>query len=99
MTNLEKWKIVPVQLAAGNDAAIALAIRSGVSADGRPLHWQGMIWDHASNWDEEDVRSLVAFLRRIPAVRRGIPAARPPAPDDCEIYTFWVTPSSVAGCK
>jgi mono/diheme cytochrome c family protein len=81
------------------DAAIARAIRSGVTRDGRPLHWQGMIWDHASNWDEEDIRSLVAFLRRIPPVRHSIPPARPPAPDDCEIYTFWVTPSSVAGCR
>jgi mono/diheme cytochrome c family protein len=81
------------------DAAIARAIRSGINAEGRPLHWQGMVWDHASNWDEEDIRALVAFLRRSPPVRRSVPAASPPSPDDCEIYTFWVTPSSVAGCK
>lgn len=81
------------------DAQIARAIRSGVAADGRMLHWQGMIWDHLSNLDEEDVRALVAYLRTLPAVRRQIPPARPPAPDDCGIYTFWLGPSLEAGCR
>jgi cytochrome c oxidase cbb3-type subunit 2 len=61
-----------------SDAQIARAIRSGVAADGRMLHWQGMIWDHLSNLDEEDVRALVAYLRTLPPVRRQIPSARPP---------------------
>jgi mono/diheme cytochrome c family protein len=82
-----------------SDAAVARAIRSGITPDGRTLHWQGMIWDHASNWDEEDVRSIVSYLRRIPPVRHAIPPARSPSPDDCEIYTFWVSPSTVPGCK
>jgi mono/diheme cytochrome c family protein len=82
-----------------SDAAVARAIRSGITPDGRTLHWQGMIWDHASNWDEEDVRSIVSYLRRIPPVRHAIPPTRPPSPDDCEIYTFWVIPSNVPGCK
>jgi mono/diheme cytochrome c family protein len=90
---------VDTGIGAWTDSAIARAIRSGVTPDGRVLHWQGMIWDHASNWDEEDIRSLVAYLRKIPPVRRAVPPARPPSPDDCEIYTFWVGPSSVAGCK
>jgi hypothetical protein len=58
-----------------------------------------MIWDHASNWDEEDVRALIAYLRAMPPVRRAIPAARPPAPDDCTTYTFWVARSAAAGCR
>jgi hypothetical protein len=58
-----------------------------------------MIWDHASNWDEEDIRSIVAYLGRIPPVHHEIPSARPPSPDDCEIYTFWVSTSNVPGCK
>jgi mono/diheme cytochrome c family protein len=85
-------------IGAWTDAGIARAIRSGIGQDGRVLHWQGMIWDHASNWDEEDIRALIAYLRRLPAVRRAIPPTRPPSDDDCEVYTFWVTPSSVAGC-
>jgi mono/diheme cytochrome c family protein len=71
-----------------SDAEIARALRSGVSRSGRQLHWQGMIWDHLSNLDEEDVRALIAYLRTLPAVRKVIPPARPPAADDCEEYTF-----------
>ena len=86
-------------IGAWSDAQVARAIRSGVSHDGRALHWQGMIWDHASNWDEEDVRALVAYLRSIPPVRRTVPEARAPAPDDCDIYSFWISPSDRPGCR
>jgi mono/diheme cytochrome c family protein len=86
-------------LAEWTDAEIARAIRSGIAKDGRLLHWQAMIWDLASNWDEEDVRALIAFMRVLPPVRRAVPATRPPAADDCEVYTFWVDASSVPGCR
>jgi hypothetical protein len=75
------------------------AIRSGIAKDGRPLHRQAMIWDHASNWDEEDLRALIATLRGIPPVRRAIPAPRPPAADDREVYSFWGDVSSAPGCR
>jgi hypothetical protein len=58
-----------------------------------------MTWDHASNWDEEDIRALVAFLRTLPPVSNKVPVDRPPAPDDCEVYTFWTSPSDTYGCK
>jgi mono/diheme cytochrome c family protein len=86
-------------LGSWSDAQIARAIRAGVSRDGKALHWQGMIWDHASNWDEEDIRALVVYLRSLPAVRRAIAAARPPAPDDCAVYSFWLKPTAVPGCR
>ena len=86
-------------IGAWKDEEIMRAIRSGITPDGRFLHWQGMIWDHASNWDEEDLRSIVAYLRLLPPVSRVIPPARPPAPDDCEVYTFWIAESSVPGCR
>ncbi len=86
-------------IGAWSDAEIARAIRAGVSRDGRALHWQGMTWDHASNWDEEDVRALVVYLRSVPPVRHAIPAPRPPAPDDCVVYSFWVKRSAVPGCR
>ncbi len=86
-------------LGAWTDAEIARAIRSGIARDGRIMHWQAMIWDHASNWDEEDVRAIIAFLRALPPVQRALPAPRPPAPDDCEVYTFWVEPSAAPGCR
>ena len=86
-------------LGAWSDAEIARAIRSGVSRDGRPLFWQGMPWDHFSNLDEEDVASVIAFLRMLPPVARKTPAYRPPGPDDCPIYTFWTVPQQGAGCR
>ena len=81
-----------------SDAQIARAIRSGIAADGRVLHWQGMIWDHASNWDEEDVRAIIAYVRLLPAIDHAIPPTRPPSADDCETYTFWISDSDVPGC-
>ena len=82
-----------------SDAEILRAIRSGVSRNGYQLHWQGMIWDHASNWDEEDLRAVIAYLRTMPAVKNQVPMDRSPAPDDCEIYTFWTSPSHQQGCR
>jgi mono/diheme cytochrome c family protein len=81
------------------DGQIARAIRSGVSADGHTLHWQGMPWDHFSNLDEEDVRSLIVYLRALPPVTRLVPSDRPPAADDCDTYTFWIVPSASPGCR
>jgi mono/diheme cytochrome c family protein len=86
-------------IGAWTDDQIARAIRSGVTPDGRTLHWQGMIWDQASNWDEEDIRALVAYLRTLPPIAHQIPAARPPSPDDCAVYTLWVAQSVVPGCR
>lgn len=86
-------------IGAWTDAALARAIRSGVSANGRALHWQGMIWDFASNWDEEDIRSLVAYIRTLPPVDRKVPAPRPPSPDDCEKATIWVGENDLPGCR
>ena len=86
-------------LGAWSDAEIARAIRSGVSRDGHLLYWQGMPWDHFSNLDEEDAASLIAYLRLLPPVVRKIPPYRPPAPDDCSIYTFWTVPDWRPGCR
>lgn len=86
-------------IGAWSDAEIARAIRSGVSRDGRALHWQGMPWDHFSNWDEEDIRALVAYVRMLPPVPNPVPPPRPPAPDDCQVYTFWTSSSMAYGCQ
>jgi cytochrome c553 len=76
-------------LGSWSDDEIARAIRSGISRDGRPLHWQGMTWDFSSNWDEEDIRSLVAFLRTLPALTNAVSHPFPPAVGDCETYTYF----------
>jgi len=88
-TGLGKWA----------DPEIARAIRSGVSRDGYQLHWQGMTWDHASNWDEEDIRALIVYLRATPPVNNKVPPDRVPAADDCDVYTFWTSESHMAGCR
>jgi hypothetical protein len=88
-------------IGAWSDAEVARAIRSGISKDGRPLHWQGMIWDHASNLDEEDVRALIRWLRAIPPVKRAISPPFPPSAADCETYTFFpaVDRDPKSGCS
>jgi mono/diheme cytochrome c family protein len=77
-------------IGAWSDAEIARAMRSGISRDGRPLHWQGMTWDLLSNLDEEDVRAVIAYLRALPPVKNAVPPPRPPAEDDCAVYTFFL---------
>ena len=81
------------------DAEISRAVRSGVSRSGRLLFWQGMPWDHFSNLDEEDVVSLIAYLRTMPPVGEKVPPYRPPTPDDCKIYTFWTNRNLEPGCR
>jgi len=90
---------VKAGLGAWSDEQIARAIRSGVSRNGRPLYWQGMPWDHFSNWDEEDIRAIVAYLRTLPPVAEPVPAYRPPSPDDCKEYTFWTSRNTEPGCR
>src|SRR5256712_3454925 len=82
-----------------SDAGIGPPMRAGVSRDGRALHRQGVDRGHAPHRDEEDIRAVIAYLRAIPPVRHAVPAPRAPAPDDCAVYSFWVTPSAVPGCR
>ena len=86
-------------IGAWSDKEIARAIRSGVARDGRPLHWQGMIWDHASNLDEEDVRALIVYLRTLPPMEREAPPFRPPDGSDCERATIYLVEDRIPGCQ
>lgn len=86
-------------IGAWSDKEIARAIRSGVARDGRPLHWQGMIWDHASNLDEEDVRSIIVYLRILPPVEKAVPPFRPPDGRDCERATIYLIEDRTPGCR
>ena len=60
------------------DDAIARAIREGVGHDGRALFI--MPWRNYRNMSDEDVASVVAYLRTLPPVnkQRGTTAIRPP---------------------
>jgi mono/diheme cytochrome c family protein len=65
-------------LGAISDDAVARAIREGVSHDGRALFM--MPWQNYRHLSDEDVASVVAYLRTLPAVKkaRGTTAIRPP---------------------
>ena len=84
---------------AWTDPELARAIRSGISREGRQLHWQGMTWDQLSNLEEEDLRAIIAYVRVLPPVSRAVPLPRPPAADDCETYTFYLDRSDQPGCR
>lgn len=90
----------PTGLGKWTDEQILRLLRSGVRPDGRPLHWQAMPWDFFSNYSEGDLRSLLAYLRRLPAVERALPRVAAPRRDDCASYTFWLRDSGTgAGCE
>jgi mono/diheme cytochrome c family protein len=72
-----------------SDAEIVRAMTSGLSRDGRTMHWQAMPWDHFSRLSPEDLVALVAYLRRIPAVHSMVPSPAPPAADDPAALTFF----------
>jgi hypothetical protein len=55
--------------------------------------------DHFFNWDEEDICSIVAYLRLLPPVGKRVPPNRPPAADDCKLYTFCLHKTAQPGCK
>ncbi len=81
------------------DKEVARAIRSGISRDGRPLHWQGMVWDHASNLDEEDVRSVITYLRTVPPVDKEVTPFHHPDGNDCKRATIWLVENNEPGCE
>jgi mono/diheme cytochrome c family protein len=77
-------------LGAWSDAEIQRAVTSGISRDGRLLHWQAMPWDHFSNLRLEDLYALSVYLRHVPAVRSEVPpASPPPAAGDVPGDTFF----------
>jgi hypothetical protein len=58
-----------------------------------------MPWDIFSNFDEEDVRALIAYLRMLAPVHNAVPSAHPPDARDCAVYTFYLRGDmSHAGC-
>ncbi len=66
-TGLGKW----------SDDAIARAIREGIAADGRTL-FPAMPYERFRNMSDEDVASIVVFLRSLPPVHSDLPAAKIP---------------------
>jgi mono/diheme cytochrome c family protein len=59
------------------DDEIARAIREGVDRDGRTL-FPLMPYDNLKHMSDEDVASVVVYLRSIPPIRNSVPRMRPP---------------------
>jgi len=81
------------------DAQIARALRAGLTREGRPLWWQGMPWDHFSNYEEEDIVAITRYLRTMPPVNEVVPKYQAPSAADCQVYTYWTVKNSTPGCK
>jgi len=82
-----------------SDDQVLRALISGVGRDGRPMHWQAMIWDHLSNYDPEDLHALLAYVRALPPVERSLPPAAPPGGHDCPGDSFWIAATNTRpGC-
>ncbi len=71
-----------VETGAGSwtDDMLARSIREGIGHDGRALYW-GMWYQSFSILSDEDLASVVVYLRSIPPVRNVLPATRLP-PDE-----------------
>jgi len=65
------------------DDMLARAIREGIGHDGRGLYW-GMWYQSFRNLSDEDVASVVVYLRTIPPVRNALPPTRLPAGEIAE---------------
>ncbi len=66
-TGLGKW----------SDDAIGRAIREGIAADGSAL-FPAMPYEHFRHMSDEDLASVVVFVRSLPPVRNELPPARIP---------------------
>jgi hypothetical protein len=60
------------------DDMLARAIREGIGHDGRALYW-GMWYRSFSGLSDEDLASVVVYLRTLPAVRNVLPPTVLPA--------------------
>ncbi len=79
------------------DDMLARAIREGIGHDGRGLYW-GMWYQSFAILSDEDVASVVVYLRTIPTVRNALPATRLP-PEELQENAAYPKPitSPVAG--
>jgi len=57
------------------DDMLARAIREGVGHDGRLLHPNGMPYEFYRSMSDEDLASIIVYLRSIPPIRNPLPAS------------------------
>jgi mono/diheme cytochrome c family protein len=66
--------ITPYKLSNWTDGEIFRALTTGENKFGKAI-FPLMPWDHIGQMDKEDVYSIIAYLRSIPAIKRDIPAS------------------------
>ncbi|MEI6667745.1 MAG: c-type cytochrome [Acidobacteriota bacterium] len=64
-------------LGARSDDQIRMVLRSGVFHTGRAISPRAMPWPGFSQWTDEDLYAVIAYLRHIKPVRHAIPDPRP----------------------
>src|ERR1043166_8022927 len=62
-----------------SDDTLARAIREGIGHDGRAL-FPRMPYPHYREMSDEDLASVIVYLRTVPAVRNQLPTTRMPFP-------------------
>lgn len=66
--------ITPAALGSWTDGEIFRAVTTGVSKDGRAL-FNIMPYHNYGQLDEEDIKSIIAYLRTVPAIEKEHPAS------------------------
>jgi len=79
--------LTPAALGDWTDGEIFRAITSGVSKDGTAL-FPVMPYPHYSQMDEEDIRSVIAYLRTLEPVENNLPPSKPDFPINFLIKTM-----------
>ena len=67
--------ITPAALGKWTDGEIFRAVTSGVSKDGSPL-FPLMPYDHFGKADKEDIYSILAYIRSLPAIANEVPVSK-----------------------
>ena len=88
----------PTGLGNKSEEEIVNIIRNGQASD-RSINFWGMPWMVLHNFSDEDALAVAKYLKTMPPVDNPIHEYVPPSPDDCAVYTFWVTPNNEPGCK
>lgn len=79
--------ITPYALGSWTDGEILRAITTGVGKEGYAL-FPLMPWSHVGQMDKEDVYSIIAYLRTLPAIKKDNPVSKADFPVNFIINTM-----------
>ncbi|MEO6915184.1 MAG: c-type cytochrome [Chitinophagaceae bacterium] len=79
--------ITPYALASWTDGEIVRAVTTGVNKSGKAL-FPLMGYHRFGHMDEEDIHSIVAYIRTLPAIKKDIPRSEPDFPVNILINTM-----------